>query len=318
MPSRPVTAIIVLFWLGTLGWFGFREVWPKIRPGEAPPFVIDLADEATSQVAFANEKLRPADALWQIYRGDEKIGKAQTRLLYRASDDTFELQTRVIELVLIKKLFFVSDKDLLIPEMINSYRLSRAGELQGIEMTGTMVIGKMEKGKIIRNDASADAEFTATVRNGRMYWTGKITIPDSGLDPIEPIIDPVPAPQGIFLNPMHPVPRVKGLRPGRRWQMPVVDPLAHLVGPVMQAVQLKINPKSKPIPFPVPAGPKTLAAEVLSEPTTVVIDGHEHECFVIEYRSDDQTFRTYVRRSDGNVLRQESQAPGGRFVIQRQ
>src|SRR5579859_2318705 len=49
MPSRPITALIVLFWLGTLGCFGYRDIWPKFWSGDAPPFVIELADEAISQ-----------------------------------------------------------------------------------------------------------------------------------------------------------------------------------------------------------------------------------------------------------------------------
>src|SRR5262249_27536241 len=80
MPSRPVTALTVLFWLGPLGWFGYREIWPKLLPGDAPPFVIELADEATSQIAMP-DKLRSADALWNLYRDNEPkpIGIAQTR-----------------------------------------------------------------------------------------------------------------------------------------------------------------------------------------------------------------------------------------------
>ncbi|HLQ43295.1 MAG TPA: hypothetical protein VK137_01090, partial [Planctomycetaceae bacterium] len=82
--------------------------------------------------------------------------------------------------------------------------------------------------------------------------------------------------------------------------------------------QTHLNPKAKPISLKVPTGPKTLAAEVLTETTKIRWNNVDQECQIIECRGENETFRTYVRKSDGQVLRQESQAPGGRFVIQRQ
>ena len=78
MPSRPIAALIVLFWIGTLGWFGVgRDIFPKFRSGETPPFVIDLTSEVVAEV----QKNHPADALWIIYRNGESIGTAKTFLL---------------------------------------------------------------------------------------------------------------------------------------------------------------------------------------------------------------------------------------------
>src|SRR4051812_39004927 len=45
MPSRWVTAVIVLFWLATTSWLFWRDLWPAWRPGEPPPFHIDLVEE---------------------------------------------------------------------------------------------------------------------------------------------------------------------------------------------------------------------------------------------------------------------------------
>ena len=64
MPSRPITALIVLFWLATLGWIGYRDLWPRLNPGEVPPFVIELEDELTSQLTF--DPTQTANVVWVI------------------------------------------------------------------------------------------------------------------------------------------------------------------------------------------------------------------------------------------------------------
>ena len=46
MPSRLFILVIVSFWLATTGWFVAREVAPRWRSGDAPPYAIELADEA--------------------------------------------------------------------------------------------------------------------------------------------------------------------------------------------------------------------------------------------------------------------------------
>src|SRR5262245_13503062 len=130
MPSRPVAALIVLGWLAALGWFCERELWPILLPSEAPPFVIDLGDEVTSQIGEERRKpdddlmdqdvriRRRPDVLWGIYRGEERIGRAETRLRYFAEDNTFDLETRIVNL----KLTGLVTVD--VPEMYTAYRLS--------------------------------------------------------------------------------------------------------------------------------------------------------------------------------------------------
>src|SRR5262245_17371804 len=113
MPSRPISAFIMIFWLAAVGWFGYREIWPLLFPGDAPPFVIELADEVTSE--FAGQ-VRGPDVLWSVYRDDERIGRAETRLRYFRQDNTFEMETRLVDLKL-KVVGF----EIKVPEMINAY-----------------------------------------------------------------------------------------------------------------------------------------------------------------------------------------------------
>ncbi|MFL5341491.1 MAG: hypothetical protein ACJ8F7_15200, partial [Gemmataceae bacterium] len=120
-----------------------------------------------------------------------------------------------------------------------------------------------------------------------------------------------------FLNPLHPVPRIKGLKPGRKWRMEVVDPLADVVQPALQAVQQRFIPGQAPLKLNLPTGPKYLNAEVLTGTAKVSYNHQEYDCHVIEYRGENEVFRTYVRISDGWVLRQESKAFDQRIVMQR-
>lgn len=298
MPSRLVTFLIVGFWLSTLGWFGYREVRPRLHAGDVPPFVIELDDELTSQLP--NDPTRTADIIWIVYRDDKEIGRAQTRLRYLKNENAFELQSRVVELKLMKNIVEI-------PEMINTYTLTREGELLAMETTGKVRM---------LNAFTGEANFRGVIQDGKLIRTGTILLP-AGFGTVAPQLETIDAPKGSFLNPLHPVPRVKGLRPGRQWRMQVVNPLGDTVGPAMQAIQERLTPGKQGLKLSLPTGPKFLNAEVLTETAKVRYNGKDHECRIIEYRSENETYRTFVRVGDGWVLRQESQALGERIVMQR-
>jgi hypothetical protein len=60
---------------------------------------------------------------------------------------------------------------------------------------------------------------------------------------------------------------------------------------------------------------------VLAEPQYIEWDGAPQPCFVIDYRAesgDDFTGRTWVRTSDGLVLRQEARSNEETLVLQRE
>lgn len=295
MPPRTVSALIVLFWLATIGWFTYRDLWPYWAPEEAPPFVIDLADEATPN----NE------VLWQVHRqarrgGEpEEIGLARTRLSYFNDDDTFQVTSELVDVQLLQ---FVR-----VVEFTNHYRVTRAGELRSLSTEGKIEIFKL----------AGEAQFSGTVQNGRLVQVGKIKLPLVGT--IEPKLEDVPAPRGSVLNPLHPVSRIRGLTPGRRWQMSVVNPLADAVEPALNAAWKKVQETDKPLGLRIPEPPRTLAAEVLRDKHAMRYDGVDHECFVIEYRGkdDEPPARTYVRVSDGLVLRQEASTLSERYYLQR-
>ena len=58
-------------------------------------------------------------------------------------------------------------------------------------------------------------------------------------------------------------------------------------------------------------------ATVLDERVEIEYNQVKTTCFVIEFRGDGRTARTYVRESDGAVMRQEAFAQGERITLIR-
>src|SRR5262249_52946088 len=145
-----------------------------------------------------------------------------------------------------------------------------------------------------------------------------------------PKIESVPAPKGTVLNPMHPVPRIRNVRPGKRWRMPILNPVGDAVQPIAQglldqpAVKMFLGKGEEGFKLPkLPAGPAYVDAEVLEEVADVNIKGEVHRCFIIQYRTESQSAsdkpaRTYVRIRDGAVMRQEAYALGNLIALQRE
>src|SRR5262249_36498875 len=89
MPSRVVTAAVVIFWLFMMGLLVWRDFWPQWRPGEPPAFAIDLVDETQT---------RKLDTRWSVQLNDKSAYTAHTRVEYQPGDDTFFLHARLTRL----------------------------------------------------------------------------------------------------------------------------------------------------------------------------------------------------------------------------
>jgi hypothetical protein len=298
---------VLLFWLGTMGWFGYREIWPLLFPGNAPPFVIDLADEATSQ----------GQVTWTMYHGDKEIGKSNTTLKYDNQNDTFLLisEVRDIELAELR----IIGRWLYVANAKNYYVVTRKGELRAIHAEGELrVENKRRENRSTRGnfEYAASARFDGEVVDGKLVRSVVLHTPGGN---VTPVLEPVDAPVGNILNPLHPISRIQGLKPGRRWRMTVIDPLADAVEPTLQAAWSKFNENAKPLNLKLPTGPKVLDVEVLSETAGFNFNGRDQECYIIEYRSsaNEAAARTYVRVHDGLVLQQEAFAMGERFTLKR-
>jgi hypothetical protein len=305
MPPRIITLAVVLFWLATTGFFLRHQIRPLLIRGEPPPFAIDLLDEATER-----------KNLWDVLRNDKRVGKAETWIQYRKDDDQFELYSR----------FLLNDLALSLAELRvnNVYRVTRDGELREV-LTKVWIMPPLAGLKIDAEEPDDAMAYVAgkvlgPVRDGNLEPSGSVTIFGDRRDLH---FDPVPMTgRGSVLNPLHPVHRLRGLRPGREWNVPLFDPVALLSG-------VRIDGKDKGGNDAMfhfvsqflrdQGGPKvrSLHAEVLSASRTLSWGTTEIECLVIEYRSGEMAARTWVRERDGLVLQQEASFQGDRMTLKR-
>jgi hypothetical protein len=288
MPSRPVTLVIVACWLVTAGWFVSRDVLPRWRAGEPPPYTIELADEALRQVVPTR---------WTFTINGAEVGTIRTALQYRESDDTFELSATCPAMTLA----VVGPIEVVATDYDDGIRVTRDGELRAMHTAVRLAVRGL--------GLQARFEMWAEVRNGRLERRAEFDAP--GLGRSDLALDPTDVPRGSVLNPMHPVPRITGLRPGQEWRQPLTDPRSDIVRAVVARLAGSEAPNLS-------GAPDVLQARVLTEPQPVDWNGESHVCLVVEYRGEEHTARTWVRQSDGMVLRQEADAHGETLVLQRE
>jgi hypothetical protein len=290
MPSRLVTLAIVVGWFLSAGWFVVRDVLPYWRTGHPPPYTIELSDEALRQVVPTR---------WTFTIDGRKVGVIRTSLHYREADDTFELAAACPEMTLAT----VGGIEVLARDYDDAIRVTRDGDLRGMRTAVKLAL------RGLGPDLAARIEMTAEVRDGRLERHGSFEAP--GLGKTDLALEPADPPRGGVLNPMHPVPRISGLRPGQEWQQPLTDPRSD----ILRAVVVRALGGQAPI---LAAPPTTLFARVLPETQELDWNGETHACLVVEYRNEDYTARTWVRQVDGMVLRQAADAHGETLVLQRE
>lgn len=307
MPPRSGIALIVLFWIAVTGYIVHRDLWPRLF-GDVPPTVlIELSDEATQAVP----------ARWTIYRGREKVGSLTTELRYDEKQNVFRFTSRYHELTL-----EMTGLSVRIPEMFTVLDVDRQGAVRAQSLSGKL-IGMVRAGPVTVFEAKADVQVQGTVENGMMQGNCKI---DSPLGKLEQDLEPVPVPAGQALNPLQPVNRLRGVRPGQRWVIHESNPLAEAASAMVEGIikehagkalaslnrsgynrqeyVARVLPEAE---YPPPAMRKKLGSE---EPPAL--------CWVIEYRGEQATAKTWVRVSDGKVLRQEASGQGEVLVLERE
>ncbi len=281
MPARPYVLAIIAFWLASSGWLFHKEVWPRLRSGEPPPYTIDLADEARQH--------NIVPIRWAIHRNGVKIGIAKTTVRFHESDDTFELRGE-IESINLGAASIVQ-----IREMMGKYRITRDGNLRELEVNLTAAF--TIPGQV---PFTAKGRLEGQVKDEKFFPRCRI---DSALFSKEFVLDPVPiSSSGNVLNPLHPVNRINGLSPGQRWRTPLVDPLRDLPATI----------------FGTSPGVRMLNAEVLPELQLHWWNGRDRECYVIEYMGEDIVAHVWVREKDGMVLRHDTTIRGEEMVLERQ
>ncbi|HEV3261747.1 MAG TPA: hypothetical protein VG013_33160 [Gemmataceae bacterium] len=286
MPPRSVTAAIVVFWLATSGWLFYRDLWPRWRPDGRPPYSIDLAQEPRGQ-GRANR--------WDVYRNGQTIGHALTWVDTR-QDGTYEVNAQ-FWFDRFKFTFGILGftAEVAVQQMNSVYRVTRDGALRAASARVVVALtdagGTIYKITALAKGRVEDGLFTP-------HWRVESPWPieERTTEPVE-----VPA-QYSMLSPLQPWNRLLDLQENQQWRITLFDPLteslAHLVPGKKTALQV-------------------LQAGVLQGTQPLIWNSREVACLVIEYRGDNYTARTWVRKSDGLVLRQEAERPGERYAMER-
>jgi hypothetical protein len=290
MPSRFSIVAIVVFWFATTGYVAYRELWPRLFASGPPPVGIDLADEAKQNIP----------ARWTLSRNNQKIGKLTTQMKYHDAEDTFQFTYRYSQLALEQ-----NGIKMLVPDATSDVRMTREGDLKEQTMSG--------KVEVLVGQAKFEGtiEVRGVVNNGIL--TGRGELKSSFID-FAGDIDPVPVQRGQPLNPLQPVNRIANVRGGQQWIVSEYNPLQDALGSLFRKQLAKTH-----IPLGEAKPKETLIAEVSATPQNLQWQNQDVACWVIEYRrKQDAIARTWVRASDGKVLRQEAFEGGETLAFDRE
>jgi hypothetical protein len=291
MPSRSIILAIVVFWLATTGWLIYRDLRLRLLPGEPPPYTIDLADEAEMSTIR-----------WSVFRDDhpKPTGYAKTKVRYNEADDMFEISG---EFKLWSSGIMQGSADMLFEGV---YSVTREGRLRAIDARATLFQATDARTTLLKGtDVLGSARIEGTVQDRR--FKPRLTLDVRGALHLERDLPTVEVSErGNVLNPLQPVNRLGGLRKGQHWRMPLVHPLNDAISAAVSSLLKQEVP-----------GVSSLDAEVLPE-THALEWGHILvPCLVVEFTGEDVRVRTWVRESDGSVLRQEVEQHGEKLALQR-
>ncbi|MFO0844913.1 MAG: hypothetical protein U0797_21380 [Gemmataceae bacterium] len=282
MPSRAACLGIVLVWLGFNGWLFFRDLLPRMLPGQPPPYTIDLVEETKTRRPYVE---------WAVEHGGERAFRARTYVNHPAHD-VFELVADLTATAGPPPLHGVR-----LRRMSSTYRVNSAGDLLGVAVD----LDGHPQAEALRLVA---ADFTASiggdVENGRL--TPRLTLKLPG-KPFERDLATVAVPSGgAVLLPLHPVNRVQGISLGQSWLVRGIDPIASLLGALAGGAELpllraKVRPEFQPFSY----GRR-----------------RDVECLVIDYEGDGMTVSTWVARERGLVLCQEATLDNGKWAMYRE
>jgi hypothetical protein len=289
MPPRIAVAGIVAFWLVTTGYIAYRDVWPRVFASGPPPVSIELADEARQNVP----------ARWTLYRNGQKVGRLTTQMKYHDADDAFQFTYQYAQLE-----FEQSGLKLVVPQATSEVRMTRAGDLKKQTMTGKVEV--LAGGLKIEGTITVEGVVTNGVLTGRCEI--RSTVLNGAGD-----LDPIPVKSGLPLNPLQPVNRIGGVRGGLKWEV-------HESNPLQDAITGLIRKKlaESGLRLPEEKAKDSLVAQVDSTQHVLNVRGEDVLCWVIEYRRAEPVARTWVRVSDGKVLKQEAFEKGESLAFERE
>jgi hypothetical protein len=320
MPPRYATLAIVALWLGTTCWMAYRDLLPRLRSGEPPPFTIDLTDELSlpdnGNRRDRGSRFSAQAVAWQVElqgrneAAGQKIGDALTTVL-RHEDRTYELQGRLVFNDKGKEKLRVPLVSVEISSLTSSYHVSGDGDLQGIALK--MVLSDKDNTGVLRMGpgvSQVEIGMEGDVKDGRLwphamlYERAKGQSQDAYVKKeLDLKLKPVPIPpRGTVLNTVQPLNRITGLHEGQSWRVPRIDPLEYVLA--------MLGWGGAP-------GEHYLVAEVRA--ASFPYADKDVACWRIDYAEagGKVSARTWVRQDNGLVLQQEAGHKGMRLVLRR-
>lgn len=275
MPPRWACLIIAALFLGANGWVFYHDMLPHLLPGQPPPFAIDVLEEVQDR-----RWMRPVG--WTLHRNGNKVMTAKIRVEH-VGRDTFEM---IAEYQPIAGQPGMAMHQLLVKKMSSTYRVSAAGELLavGFELEGQPAAPGLRK--VVPGDFTLS--ISGPVVEGRFRPTGRLALAGGAESQMALPGARVRAGGGVLL-PLHPVSRLRGLRPGQSWTTAVFDPVADAFRNLGGEGELP-----------------RLRCRVRDEEEELTHGRREGvACLVIDQVGDDVTVRTWVARDTELVLAQE-------------
>jgi hypothetical protein len=267
MPRPTLCVAIVFFWLVMTGWLVKDEVLPKLGFG-------DLDYKAVLQ-----ERARRQVTRWNISLGERHVGKASTNVEPQ-TDGSFGITTS-----LLLNMSEFSRLPVVPPSDTNAATM--------VEIISEIFVDPLGRLETVSVELALTPPNTRTPL--RVNIEGEVRgqhldLKIQGLgSPFEELRLPINS-ESFFADNMVPLDRLPNLRVGKKWTTRSVNPSVALSGP-----------------FSVFFGGQSV--EVVQNEVTSIeaiqIDGRSWRCFVVEHRRDEKFGVTWVRVSDGRVLRRE-------------
>ncbi len=270
MPSRWVMVGIVGFWLAMTGWFVGREVWT--RYGQRP-LLLDALREAALD----------GEVHWTIKHNHNRVGRAMTHVIPHPDTGSYEM----LQDVYLENYPLPEPFHLLLGKTITLDVKSRAQ----VHSTGVLEQLKLEIALV----GVGRLDFKGTPRGAKLH--ARISGQVAGIDigPRETEVDYDA--RDLFLNSLCPASRMPGLRPGLRWETPIVDPTETLAEGL----------------FPRNALPRqAVVVEVEEE----LAQRGPASCYDVRSRSPDMSVQIWVETKENKVLRQALEwGPTGKRTV---
>lgn len=347
MPSRWIILGIVLFWAGTTSWLIYREIMPDFLSREPILYNVEAADEYRSHQGMVPK------VLWNIKRNEKVRYILKTSAQYEENDDLFEIYGSMVPLLQSdqnasteKGSAKSEEGELTLNEFGVRVRKIVMRNHYWVTRTGTLVAFNLDTQYDLSLPQSDLAPVNLFVnlqgepRNGSFapVVMEHALVKDKEEDPnnkSEVELDSLAvSDRGCVLNPLHPVHRLRDVRPGQTWNCLAVSPFCLLERPPIGPGYADILPLQK-LSTDAPRVLRSLQLLTVRTGAEQEILDWEHmprpedsgrelrklsvPCFVLTFGNEDSQFwfRTWVHAAEGWVLKQEAHLWGETWTIMR-